>query len=529
MKKPLPTRANGKSARMIDFSPIARRYANARVWSLNRQSPNIIQSRLLIRLVRRAAKTKFGKTHSFDQITQIEEFQKRVPVRHYDEFWQDWWKGGYPDLINETWPGRIPFFTMTSGTTTGRSKFIPYTTEMRRSAARGFLDLLCHHFVHRPDSRLLGGSALGLTGPAQLQHAMPGVDVGSVSAITAGALPSWFADRVLPPPDIAGIADWEEKIRRLAPLSLQQDVRFLGGSPNWLLIFMEELAQTQQRLNGRLVDWYPNLELIVHGGVNFAPYRHRFSDLMQGGHAETREMYSASEGVFAYADRGDGEGMRLHLNGQVFFEFIPAEQVHSENPDRHWVGNIETEVDYALIVSTAAGLWSYLVGDIVRFVDTSPPRLFVVGRVENGLSAFGEHLIEAEIADAVAFAASQAGLSVLDYCVGPIREIRGNRHLFLIEVEGAPEPETAKNFADIIDRVLSERNEDYSELRGSGLAISAPEVKFVPSGGFLRWMKARRNLGGQYKVPRIIIDGSLFEDLLATVLGSAAKGQNHDS
>ncbi len=513
---------------MIDFSPLARRYAKARVWSLNRQNPSVVQSKLLTRLVRRASKTKFGQAHGFDQISKLRDYQQRVPIRQYAEFWQEWWQVRYPDLIDQTWPGRIPHFAMTSGTTTGRSKYIPYSTEMRRSAARGFLDLLCHHFVNRPGSRVLGGSVLGLTGPTDLRHATPEVDVGSVSAITAGAMPNWFEGRVLPTPDIAGIADWEEKIRRLAPLSLQRDVRFLGGSPNWLLIFLDELAKDRDTSGVKLVDWYPNLELIVHGGVNFAPYRQRFVALMQGGHAETREMYSASEGVFAYADRGDGEGMRLHLNGHVFFEFIPAEQLHSKNPERYWVGNIETGVDYALAISTAAGLWSYIVGDIVRFLDLSPPRLLVVGRVENGLSVFGEHLIEAEIAEAVAVAASNTGLSVVDYSVGAVCEDQRNRHLYLVEVEGEPHPNAAETFASKVDKVLCSRNEDYSELRARGLALTAPVVNFVSSGGFLRWMKSRRGLGGQYKVPRIVTDASLFDDMRKAILSQSNEGQTHD-
>lgn len=528
MSKPQPKRANSQSGHIVDFSPLARRCAKARVWSLNRQNPCVVQSSLLTRLVRRASDTNFGQAHGFDQITKLRDYQQRVPIRHYTEFWQEWWQEKYPDLINRTWPGRIPYFAMTSGTTTGRSKYIPYTSEMRRSAAQGFLDLLCFHFVNRPDSRLLGGAALGLTGPTDLRRAASGVDVGSVSAITAGALPNWFEGRVLPPPDIAEIEDWEEKIRRLAPLSLRKDVRFLGGSPNWLLIFLDELAQAGDTSGVKLVDWYPNLELIVHGGVNFAPYRQRFLRLMQGGHAETREMYSASEGVFAYADKGDGEGMRLHLNGNVFFEFIPAEQIHSKRLDRHWVGNIETGVDYALAISTAAGLWSYIVGDIVRFVDISPPRLLVVGRVENGLSVFGEHLIEAEIADAVAAAASNTGLSVIDYSVGTVCQDQRNRHLYLIEVEGEPQPNAADSFAAIVDKVLCSQNDDYSELRTGGLALSAPEVNFVAKGGFLRWMKSRRGLGGQYKVPRLVTDASLFDDMRKAILSQATEGQSHD-
>ncbi|MDU8946233.1 GH3 family acyl-acid amido synthetase [Ovoidimarina sediminis] len=476
------------------------------------------QAALLHKLVRRARHTHFGRTHGFDRITDVGSYQRRIPVRPYSEFWSDWWQPHYPDLFGQTWPGRIPYFAMTSGTTTGRSKHIPYTEDMRTAARRGFIDLLCHHLLHRPQSRVLGGGALGLVGPVDLDQAANGVGTGAVSAITAGSVPRWLGDRLLPPPEIAALTDWQEKVRKLAPLSLRSDLRFMGGSPNWMLIFLDEVARASGTPEGRLKDWYPNLELIVHGGVNFAPYRQRFADLMRGGHAETREIYSASEGVFAYADRGDGGGMRLHLDGQVFFEFVPKDQIGTKSPERFWLGNAQTGVDYALVVTTAAGLWSYVVGDVVRLVDLAPPRLLVVGRVGNDLSVFGEHLIEAELAGALSAAAEENGLSIRDYCVGPVRNGRRNHHHYLVETTGVRPPGSSRALAQSIDRNLQARNEDYAELRKNDLALSPPEVEFVPPNGFVNWMKKRRGLGGQFKVPRIINDLDLLSDIRAVAL-----------
>lgn len=527
------TRQSGSAASLrnwnaFSFSAFARLYAKARVRRLNRSNPEKAQRALLRQLLRKAHSTKFGRAHGFDRIQDVKAFQNEVPVRGYDMFWQEWWQNDYPDLVDQTWPGRIPYFSMTSGTSTGRSKYIPYTTAMRRAAVRGFLDLLCHHLVMRPESRVLDGDALGLTGPTDLNRAAPGVDIGAVSAITVGGLPDWLGRRVLPTPEIARIGDWQEKIARLAPLSLERDIRFLGGSPNWLLIFLEEVARHADGKGSELASWYPNLELIVHGGVNFAPYRQRFRQLMANGHAETREMYSASEGVFACADRGDGEGMRLHLDGQVFFEFIAADEVEQPHPERFWVGNIEKNVDYAMVVTTAAGLWSYLVGDVVRFIDLSPPRLIVVGRVQNTMSVFGEHLIENEIADAVAAATSDLSLSMVDYCVGSIAETGHNHHLYLVETTTKPGLATEKKLAKAIDVYLSARNEDYAELRKGDLALSAPVVRLVAPGQFMRWMKARRGLGGQFKVPRIVTDKELFQDICETVLDDLEQADGHD-
>ncbi|WP_171052709.1 GH3 family domain-containing protein [Ruegeria sediminis] len=508
---------SAQRSELRDFSGAARLYARFRLARLNGLDPIAVQERLLLRLLHRARFTRFGEHYGFSQIPDVSGFQARVPIRRYSDFLNEWWQKGYPDLTDVTWPGRIPFFAMTSGTTTGRSKFVPYTTDMRRAAARGGMDLLCFHLMNRLSSRLFGGLALALTGPSELEPRLEGVNAGAVSAIALGALPVAFRNRLLPPPEVANLPDWQEKIERLVDLSVDRDVRILGGSPNWLLIFLEALARRFPDRSARLSSWFPNLELIMHGGVNFEPYRDRFRKLLVGSHAETREMYSASEGVFAIADRGDNEGMRLHLDGGVFFEFVPVDTLPSETPVRHWVANAETGQDYALVVSTSAGLWAYLVGDVVRLVDRQPPRLIVVGRVENGLSVFGEHLIEAEIAQAIAKATASFGLSVLDYCVGAITAETGGHHLYLLETIERPSAEVRTKISERIDAHLCALNEDYSELRRRNLALDAPEVRFAQPGGFVRWMELRRKLGGQNKVPRIITDEPLFKDILATV------------
>lgn len=511
------TRRGTARSGFADFSPLAHVLAGWRHQALQRQNAKELQARLLRSLTRRARNTAFGRAHGFGRLSGVPDYQDAVPLRDYDAFWTEWWEPSYPRLDNVSWPGRIPYFAVSSGTTTGRSKHIPYTAEMRRAAVRGFLDLLSCHLATHPGSRLLGGAVLGLTGPTSLQSAGAGVASGAVSAITAGAVPWPFRNRVLPPADLADLGDWQEKIRRLAPLALQTDIRMLGGSPNWLLIFLSEVSRQFGQDDGTLADWFPNLDLIVHGGVNFAPYREAFAALLKGSHAETRELYSASEGVFAYADRGDGEGLRLHLTGSVFFEFIPLAEVGAPRPSRHWVGSLETGVDYAVAITTAAGLWSYLVGDVVRFVSVAPPRLIVTGRVSQGLSAFGEHLLESEIADALATAATAAGTRVAEYTVSAARGDGGNRHRYLVET-GAPLCADAEGrFAAALDAALARSNEDYQELRKDDLAMAAPEVVFVSKGAFASWMRSRRALGGQNKVPRVVTDAELFDDIAGFV------------
>lgn len=509
----------------LDWSGVGHLYARRRVRGLGGNRPKEMQAETLRKLLKRASGTEFGRAHRLHEIAEVEGYQRRVPVRDYDEFWKDWWRPNYPKLVDITWPGRIPYFSLTSGTTSGRSKFIPYTLDMRRAAVRGFLDLLCFHLVHHPESRLLGGAMLALMGPATIQSSSPGARTAAVSAITATAVPLWLRHRVLPPAAIANLEDWQEKISRLAPLSLADDVRFLGGSPNWLLLFLAEVAKHSPEQATRLKDWFPNLELIVHGGVNFAPYRDQFGLLLEGSHAETREMYSASEGVFAYADTGDGEGLRLHLDGQIFFEFVPPDQLTAPTPDRRWIGTVETGRDYALVITSAAGLWSYVVGDVVRFVNLDPPRLIVAGRVQQGLSTFGEHLIEAEVVEAVVSAARNQGITLLDYTVGALRGETGGHHVYLVEPSGTKEGLSAEKFAQDVDIRLADLNDDYKELR-QNKAIGAPEACIVPPGGFTRWMKLRRKLGGQNKFPKFVTDPELFRDIRTIALNR--KGTSDD-
>ncbi|GGE61904.1 GH3 family domain-containing protein [Actibacterium pelagium] len=514
-----------KGRQYTDWTGLARLYARARTRRIEGTLAEVAQRDLLRKLLAKASKTKFGKAHNFDEIEDIEDFQRNVPIRGYDQFWQEWWQPDFPELVDVCWPGKIPFFTMTSGTTSGRSKYIPYTNHMRRAAVRGFLDLLCFHLKSRPHSRLLGGAVLALTGPVALENRAKGAALAAVSAVTAAAVPNWLQHRVLPPSELANVEDWQEKIARLSPIALTDDVRCLGGSPNWLLIFLAEVAKHSSSPDAQLKDWFPNLELIIHGGVNFAPYRDEFAALLKGSHAETREMYSASEGVFAYADRGDGEGLRLHLDGSVFFEFVDPAQLQHSSPDRRWIETVEANKDYALVITSAAGLWSYVVGDVVRFVELDPPRLIVVGRVQQGLSTFGEHLIETEITEAISAAAHDQNTTILDYSVGTLRDETGGYHLYLVEPMQGVEGFSAVEFAKRVDRRLSELNEDYEELRRNQ-AIGAPQAKMVKPGGFARWMKLRRGLGGQNKIPRIVTDTELFRDIRDIVLDP--KGETDD-
>lgn len=499
---------------MIDLTPLLRLYARRRRQHLARLDNRVAQQRELMRLLAQAADTCFGRDYKFGAIKTVEDFQSAVPLRRYDDFWRDYWKGAFPNVDNVTWPGRVPYFAVTSGTTSGASKYIPVTAAMNRSNTFAGLDLLVHHVTARPNSHVFGGQALMLGGSTDLVRESDGVYSGDLSGIAAKRLPWWAQHIAFPPIEIALLTDWEEKVRRLAALAPQADIRAITGTPSWLLILFDKQQQAAGApLTAR--DLYPRLEMLVHGGVNFKPYRARFEHFLAGG-AELREVYPASEGFIALQDATPDDGLRLLTDNGLFFEFVPVDELDSAKPARHWLGNAETGVNYAIVLSTCSGCWSYIIGDTVRFVSLDPPRILITGRTSYSLSAFGEHLIGEEIESAVADAAESHNLTVTDFSVGAVYPEKAGElggHLFIVEFDQLPPPTAVAPFAETIDTRLKALNDDYRAHRAEGFGMRAPEVRAVPPGTFAAWMKSRGRMGGQNKVPRIIDDQTLFADL----------------
>lgn len=508
----------------FDATFLLRHYARRRTAKLAALDAVAEQQRQLMQLVRRASATRFGRDHHFAGIRSVEDFQAHVPLRRYEDMWQSYWQPGFPRLVDCTWPGVIPFFALTSGTTSGTTKYIPCSAEMNRSNARAALDILVHHLASRPGSRVLGGKSFMLGGSTDLTELAPGIRAGDLSGIAAHRTPWWARPYTFPPRDLALLTDWEEKIERLMRACRDEDIRVISGTPSWLLIFFHRLGESLPRV-------FPNLELLVHGGVNFGAYHDQFTDLLRGGRAALREVYPASEGFIAIADRGSGDGMQLLADNGIFYEFVAVSDLDTDRPARRWLANVATGVDYAIAVSTNAGLWSYLVGDIVRFVDLAPPRLLVTGRLSYFLSAFGEHLTGEEIDAAISHAATATGASVTDYSVGAVfpdaADSRGG-HRYVVEF--ATPPSDACRFAQMLDAELCRRNDDYRAHRSAGFGLRDPDIVPVPPGTFAAWMKQRGQLGGQHKVPRVITNAALFESLCrfaASVQNGRDEGGSH--
>jgi hypothetical protein len=506
---------------MFDATSLLRLYARWRNSFLQSHTPQELQNKQLTSLLRSAADTRFGKQYDFASISSVEEYQRRVPLRTYEQFWKDCWQEAFPRLDNCTWPGLVKNIAVSSGTSSGTTKYIPCTDDMLASNRKAAFDLLVHHVTNRPQSRILGGKNFLLGGSTELTSPTPGVFCGDLSGIVAKDVPWWLQSRYFPPAELTTLKNWEEKIEVFARASLSEDIRMISGVPAWMMIFFDALKRIAPNGKAGVASVYSNLEMVVHGGVNFSPYLDRFRDILAGSHAELREVYPASEGFIAIADRGFGDGLRMNLDHGIFYEFVPLEELDSATPTRHWIGNVELDVNYAVTMTTCAGLWSYIIGDTVRFVDIRVPRVLITGRTSYYLSAFGEHLIAEEIEDGITTASRTHNLPVSDYSVGPLypkHEGELGGHIYVIEFAGdTPSTETLEAFALTLDQKLCQRNEDYDAHRSGGFGLKSPSIVPVVPGTFSAWMKSRGKLGGQNKVPRIITKLELLDDLLGFV------------
>ena len=515
------TRSNKRAPnRQGLFTKLLKLYTGPRARKLAQEDCAASQQEVLRKLVAKAANTQFGRDHGFGEIDTVEDYQARVPLRTYNELWDAYWKDAFPRLENCTWPGVLPYFAVSSGTSTGKVKYIPCSREMVSANKRAALDVGTYHLQHRPDSAVFDGKCFLLGGSTNLTEHAPGIFSGDISGIAAKERPWWSHRAYFPPMEYAFLTDWEEKMAKMGPASLAEDIRMLTGGPNWHLLLYEKLAALKPDTAGRVSDFYPNLELIVHGGVSFKPYKERYEALLEGSRPDMREVYAASEGFIAIADRGPGMGMRLVTDNGLFFEFIPVKELDSPNPTRRWLGNVEEGVDYAIALTTCAGLWSYMIGDVVRFVDTDRPRVLITGRTSHTLSTFGEHLTGELVESAVLAAADSTSAPIAEFSVGTeVFQGRGDelgRHAYVVEFQqpiGSEQRLAA--FGEAIDRYLAEANEDYHERRIVDGGVQAPRVIAMAPGGFSAWMKSIGKLGGQHKVPRVLGDWSRFEELIA--------------
>jgi len=496
------------------------RYAPRRARALDRLDAAVEQRHTLLRLVRHARDTRFGREHDFPSMRTVADYQRRVPLRDYDAFWQTYWQPAFPRLCDVTWPGLIPYFALSSGTTSGATKYVPVSREMLASNRTGARTALALFLAAHPGTPLFRGRLFFLGGSTDLTRLADGVLAGDMSGIVTRELSSLFRPCIFPPLDLALMRDWDRKIQLLAERSAALPITAVSGVPSWLLVLFDRLRQVTGR--ERLIDVWPTLRLVIHGGTRFDPYRALFRQIVGSDAVHFLEGYPASEGYVATEDPRHGL-LRLLTDHDVFFEFVPVEELGSAAPARHTVGEVVPGVQYAVVMTTCAGLWSYVLGDTVCFERRDPPLLRFTGRTRYFLSAFGEHLISEEVERAVASAAEATGATVADFHVGPVfpeAPAGPGRHRYLVEFVQAPAE--VSGFAEALDAALCRLNEDYAAHRAGDLTMRAPQVVPVPRGGFADWLRARGQVGGQHKVPRMDNSGALTRELSRFAAGGAA-------
>jgi hypothetical protein len=487
------------------------RYARRRVSRLDNCNTAATQKAILFRLVRRGRLTAFGRGHDFTRIRSIADYQQRVPLRTYEQFWNDYWQAAFPDLQGITWPSPIPYFALSSGTTSGTTKYIPVSRQMLASNRRAALTTLASFLAGQPNARLFTGKAFFLGGSTDLTRLANGALAGDLSGIAACEVPAFLRPYTFPPLDIALLRDWEQKMTLLAERSAREAITAVGGVPSWLLLLFERLLQ----ITGKscIADVWPSLRVVIHGGTKFDPYRPLFRRLIGGDGVQHHETYPASEGFIAVEDPRHGL-LRLVPDHGIFFEFVPVDELDKDHPTRHTTADLQVGEQYAVVLTTCAGLWSYVLGDTVCFERREPPLLRFTGRTRYFLSAFGEHLISEEIERAIAAAAAATGVEVVDFHVGPRFPNNAGApgcHRYLVEF--AREPAELPRFAAALDTELCRLNEDYSAHRQGDLTMRPPEVLAVRRGGFADWMRSQGKIGGQHKVPRMDNSGQITEQM----------------
>lgn len=491
-------------------------------------SPVVAQEKVRRWLMENVAGTAFGRAHGIARGLSARAFAERVPAQPYEPLvpWIDRMKRGEADVL---WPGRCAYYAVSSGTTQGRTKFLPVTPAMIAHFRRAGLDSLGLYARRRGSTAIFGGRQLFLGGSttlAPLAAARPfPAWAGDLSGITARHLPAW-AERCLYEPgrDIANLENWPEKIRAMAARTAGRDVRLLAGIPSWMLVFAEAMrAHTGRRT---LAEIWPRFECLVHGGVPIAPFADELRSVAGEGVA-LHEVYPASEGFVAAQDADAGSGLRLFADAGIYYEFVPMARFDESDPARLGRDAVPLEgvacgVDYALVMTTPAGLCRYVIGDVVRFLSTQPPRLIYVGRTRLQLSAFGEHVIEKEVTDALQAVCARRDVVIGNFHVAPlfVDAARGrNRgcHEWWIELRSPGAAVLPAAMAAVeLDRELQRLNDDYEAKRKGG-GLDAPTVRMVPEGTFETWMRQSGRWGGQGKMPRCRSDRNVADALAALV------------
>ena len=477
--------------------------------------PHDVQMDWFKKLVVSAKDTEFGKMHDFKNIRNYEQFAKQVPIRDYEGLkpFIDRMMMGEQNIL---WGSEIRWFAKSSGTTSDKSKFIPLSQEsMEECHFKGGKDMLAIYCNNYPETRIFSGKGLTLGGSHQINVKSGNTWFGDLSAIIMEHLPVWVEYMRTPDLSIALMSEWESKLERIANHTIDEDVTNLAGVPSWMLILIQRILEIKGTNN--LLDVWPNLELFMHGGVSFTPYIEQYKKLIPSDQMHYLETYNASEGFFGIQDLSNSSEMLLMLDYGIFYEFIPLDQSHLENPPVVWLQDVEKEVNYVMLITTNAGMWRYMVGDVIRFTSIHPYRIKISGRTRHYINTFGEELIVDNADKAMVVACEKTGAIIREYTAGPVfMESNSNgAHEWLIEFE--KEPESIDYFGEVFDNALKALNSDYEAKRYKNITLRPPVIRTMEAGTFYNWMKNRGKLGGQNKVPRLANDRKYLDEILEMV------------
>lgn len=463
------------------------------------------QKNLLLDLVKHSEKTLFGRIHQFETIKSVEDFQKCVSVSDYEDI------KGYIEKIkhgdrNILYPGKPEYFAKTSGTTSG-TKYIPLTKEGMNFQVKGAQSALFHYIAQKNNANFVNGKMIFLQGSPELED-INGIKTGRLSGIVAHHIPNYLQKNRLPSWKTNIIEDWETKVDEIVKETEKENMTLISGIPPWLIMYFEKLIEKNGK---KITELFPNLQLIVTGGVNYEPYREKMEELL-GKHVDTIQTFPASEGFFAFQDDYTKEGLQLLTNHGIFYEFIPLEQFGKPEAKRLTLKDIELNKDYALILTTNSGLWAYSIGDVVRFISKNPYRILVSGRTKHFTSAFGEHVIAFEVEEAMKATVEKFPAQITEFHLAP--QITVNEglpyHEWFIEFE--KEPENLELFRKNLDEEMRKRNVYYDDLI-SGNILQSLKITKLKKGAFHEYAKAEGKLGGQNKIPRLANDRKIAESL----------------
>jgi len=488
-----------------------------------RNEPIRTQKAILRQLLEYASKTEYGQEHGFGTIRKISEYRQQVPLSDYEKL---------KDSINRMmygahdvlWPGQVHWFAKSSGTTSARSKFIPIpNVNLKGCHHKSSWDALALLYNILPDAQVFHRKSLVMGGSLSVFEGCPDTTFGDISGIMLQHMPAVGRPFFTPDFETALLDDWDQKIERMVEKCTTEDLGFFGGVPTWIIVLFKRILEETGKEN--LLEVWPNLQAYTHGGVGFKPYRETFEKFIPSNSFVYQEVYNASEGFFAAQDQHGSDDMLLLLDNGMFYEFLPLSELDSEKPIAIPLKDVETDVVYALVISTTAGLWRYMPGDTIRFTTLDPHRIQVVGRTQQYINAFGEEVMIDNVENALSASCSDHRALVSDYTIAPVflDGARKGRHHWLIEFSKAPD--NLEAFADTLDLKLQAVNSDYEAKRSYNLALERLELQVAPLGTFNHWLASKHKLGGQHKVPRLCNDRRYIDEIVE-LLKTRGNGQN---